>query len=67
MTEPLHPERALTVSCTVNVSHGGRCHAGIGEVSAPPPLRPAVEGGFSIDDFEISGDGTALTCPAVVP
>lgn len=35
-------------------------------VIKPPPLRPAVEDGFSIDDFEISPDSTAVTCPAGV-
>ncbi len=30
----------------------------------PPPLRPAVPGGFTIDDFEISPDHTTMTCPA---
>ena len=33
-------------------------------VIKPPPLRPAVAGGFTIDDFEISPDHTTMTCPA---
>ncbi len=33
-------------------------------VIKPPPLRPAVPGGFTVDDFEISPDGTTMTCPA---
>jgi IS5 family transposase len=33
-------------------------------VIKPPPLRPAVPGGFTIDDFEINPDRTAMTCPA---
>ena len=35
-------------------------------VIKPPPLRPAVPGGFTIDDFEISPDQTTMTCPADV-
>jgi hypothetical protein len=35
-------------------------------VIKPPPLRPAVEGGYSLDDFAIDeADGT-VTCPAGV-
>lgn len=33
-------------------------------VIKPPPLRPAVAGGFTIDDFEINADHTTMTCPA---
>jgi IS5 family transposase len=33
-------------------------------VIKPPPLHPAVPGGFTIDDFEITPDGTAIACPA---
>jgi IS5 family transposase len=35
-------------------------------VIKPPPLRPAVVGGFTIDDFEISPDQSTMTCPANV-
>lgn len=35
-------------------------------VIKPPPLRPAVPGGFTIDDFEISADRSTITCPAAV-
>jgi IS5 family transposase len=33
-------------------------------VIKPPPLRPAVPGGFTIDDFTIDGQAGTLTCPA---
>ena len=29
----------------------------------PPPLRPAVPDGFSLDDFEIDTDANTVTCP----
>ena len=32
-------------------------------VIKPPPLRPAVPGGFSIDDFEVSEHDGTVTCP----
>jgi len=32
----------------------------------PWPLRPAVEGGFTIDDFRYDSDADALTCPASI-
>lgn len=32
----------------------------------PPPLRPAVTGGFSLDDFDIDTDANTVTCPAGV-
>jgi hypothetical protein len=32
-------------------------------VIKPPPLRPAVPGGFSIDDFTVDEDTAAVTCP----
>jgi IS5 family transposase len=32
----------------------------------PPPLRPAVEGGYTIDDFEIDHDNRTVVCPAGV-
>jgi hypothetical protein len=35
-------------------------------VIKPPPLRPAVPGGFDLDDFEIDEAGSTLTCPAGV-
>ena len=30
----------------------------------PGPLRPAVPGGFTLDDFTIDEDDNAVTCPA---
>ncbi len=30
----------------------------------PKPLRPPVEGGFTVDDFTVSEEGGAVTCPA---
>jgi hypothetical protein len=33
-------------------------------VIKPKPLRPAVEGGFTLDDFDINHDAGTLTCPA---
>jgi len=30
----------------------------------PPPLRPAVPGGFDLDDFEIDEEAGTVTCPA---
>lgn len=35
-------------------------------VIKPPPLRPAVPGGFSLDDFDIDPDGGTVECPAGV-
>lgn len=32
----------------------------------PPPLRPAVPGGFSLDDFDIDTGADTVTCPAGV-
>jgi IS5 family transposase len=32
----------------------------------PPPLRPAVPGGFTLDDFELDDGAGTLTCPAGV-
>lgn len=33
-------------------------------VIKPPPLRPAVPGGFDLDDFEIDDEAHTMTCPA---
>jgi len=33
-------------------------------VIKPPPLRPAVPGGFDLDDFEIDAEAATMTCPA---
>lgn len=33
-------------------------------VIKPKPLRPAIEGGFTLDDFDIDEDAGTLTCPA---
>jgi IS5 family transposase len=33
-------------------------------VIKPPPLRPAVPGGFTLDDFDIDVDAGSVTCPA---
>jgi IS5 family transposase len=30
----------------------------------PPPLKPAVPGGFSLDDFDVDTDAGTVTCPA---
>jgi IS5 family transposase len=35
-------------------------------VIKPPPLRPAVEGGYTLDDFDIDEDAGTVTCPAGV-
>jgi IS5 family transposase len=35
-------------------------------VIKPPPLRPAVPGGFDLDDFEIDEKAATVTCPAGV-
>lgn len=32
-------------------------------VIKPPPLRPAVEGGYTLDDFTIDLDARTVTCP----
>jgi len=40
--------------------------AGHGTVIKPGPLRPAVPGGFTIDDFTVDEDGGTVTCPAGV-
>jgi IS5 family transposase len=33
-------------------------------VIKPPPLRPAVQGGFTLDDFDIDDHAGTVTCPA---
>jgi len=38
--------------------------AGDQAVIKPKPLRPAVEGGFTLDDFTIDHDAGQATCPA---
>jgi hypothetical protein len=38
--------------------------AGHDTVIKPGPLRPAVPGGFTIDDFTIDGEAGTVTCPA---
>jgi Transposase DDE domain/Transposase domain (DUF772) len=38
--------------------------AGHGTVIKPGPLRPAVPGGFTADDFTIDEDAGTVTCPA---
>ncbi len=35
-------------------------------VIKPPPLRPAVPGGFDLDDFDIDEEAATITCPAGV-
>jgi hypothetical protein len=32
----------------------------------PPPLRAAVPGGFTLDNFEIDAEAGTITCPAGV-
>ena len=38
--------------------------AGHDTVIKPAPLRPAIPGGFTLDDFTISEDAGTVTCPA---
>ena len=38
--------------------------AGHAAVIKPPPLQPAVPGGFSGDDFTVDGQAGTVTCPA---
>jgi hypothetical protein len=38
--------------------------AGHQAVIKPKPLRPAVEGGFTVDDFTVSEERGTVTCPA---
>ena len=40
--------------------------AGHGTVIKPGPLRPAVPGGFTIDDFTVDEQAGTVTCPAGV-
>jgi len=40
--------------------------AGHAAVIKPGPLRPAVPGGFTIDDFTVDEDNGTVTCPAGV-
>lgn len=39
---------------------------GLTALIKPPPLRPAVPGGFTLDDFELDDEAGTLTCPAGV-
>ena len=39
-------------------------HDGHTPVIKPPPLRPAVPGGFTIDDFTVDDQAGKVTCPA---
>src|SRR5512140_2547921 len=41
--------------------------AGHDTVIKPGPLRPAVPGGFTIDDFTVDEQAGTVTCPAGVP
>ena len=38
--------------------------AGHEAVIKPKPLRPAVEGGFTVDDFTVDEEAGTVTCPA---
>ena len=40
--------------------------SGMDAVIKPPPLRTAVEGGYSLDDFDIDTQARTVTCPAGV-
>ena len=40
--------------------------AGLGTVIKPGPLRPAVPGGFTVDDFTVDEQAGTVTCPAGV-
>jgi hypothetical protein len=35
-------------------------------VIKPPPLRPAVPGGYTVDDFTVDEQAGTVTCPAGV-
>jgi IS5 family transposase len=35
-------------------------------VIKPPPLQPAVEGGYTLDDFDVDHTAATVTCPAGV-
>ena len=39
---------------------------GTAAVIKPKPLQPAVEGGFTLDDFTVNEDDRTVTCPAGV-
>jgi hypothetical protein len=46
----------------------GEARAALGEaghtpIIKPPPLRPAVKGGFTLDDFTINEQAGTVTCP----
>jgi IS5 family transposase len=43
---------------------GAICDAGQDAVIKPKPLRPPVEGGFTIDDFTVDEQAGTVTCPA---
>ena len=40
--------------------------AGHTAVIKPKPLKPAVEGGFTLDDFTVDENAGTVTCPAGV-
>src|SRR6266849_2796009 len=43
---------------------GAICDAGHEAVIKPKPLRPPVEGGFTVDDFTVDEQAGTVTCPA---
>ncbi len=43
---------------------GAICDAGHQAVIKPKPLRPPVEGGFTVDDFTVDEQAGTVTCPA---
>jgi hypothetical protein len=43
---------------------GAIADAGHAAVIKPKPLRPPVEGGFTVDDFTVSEERGTVTCPA---
>jgi hypothetical protein len=47
-------------------ARAGYRDAGLGTVIKPGPLRAAVPGGFTIDDFTVDEDAGTVTCPAGV-
>ncbi len=61
-------EQALTVLGDAAYGTGeARAHltaAGHTALVKPPPLRPAVPGGFTLDDFRINTAAATVTCPA---
>lgn len=65
----LEGEPAGTVVLADSAYGTGKLRAGLEDremeaVIKPPPLRTAIAGGYSIDDFDIDTDAGTVTCPA---